>query len=234
LDEDGDGSVGEEEIHVGAGLVWPLWLAGKIPDEAAWLGLGAGWNSIDLTDPDAIAFGDSLDLPLDAALWPVEHAAIGGALEASEAPPLRLAVSPGAAGADGTLEPLPVEAPLADLPLTWGTPWALTIDGPPPADHLVEHGANDWYGALEFLRLYEDSDGSEGLSDGDRLDDALCWSDEGAYLAYGPGLTSPTRAFFYAWLGLPAGWAAMTGQSPETWVILDGAQMADLGHCALE
>ncbi|MFH1469208.1 MAG: hypothetical protein ABIO70_32770 [Pseudomonadota bacterium] len=234
-DGDGDLQVDEGEIIVGAGLEWPLYLSGELPGEAAIFGLELGWNSLDMSDPDGIAFGDPLDLPVDASLWPVEDLAIGGTLEASDAPPVRLSVRPGQGDeSGGDIAPMDVEAPLADLPLVWGEAWSLDIAGPPPTDHFAEHGEHAWYGALEFLRLYEDADASESLTEGDPLADALCHDGVGAYLAYSPGLTSPTRAFYYAWLGLPAGWAGMTGETPEEWVILTPEQLAGLGHCALE
>ncbi|MFH1463544.1 MAG: hypothetical protein ABIO70_04085 [Pseudomonadota bacterium] len=233
-DDDGDLTVDEGEIIVGAGLEWPLYLAGELPGAAAIFGLELGWNSLDMSDPEGIAFGDAFDLPVDASPWPVDSLSIGGGLEASEASPLRLSVRPGQGDEAGEIVPMEVDAPLADLALAWGEAWSLDLAGPPPDDHFVEHGEHAWYGALEFLRLYEDADASESLTEGDPLADALCHEGVGAYLAYSPGLTSPTRAFYYAWLGLPAGWAGMTGETPDEWVILSPEELADLGHCALE
>jgi hypothetical protein len=35
-------------------------------------------------------------------------------------------------------------------------------------------------------------------------------------------------------MGMPVGWAALTGSDPETWVIMDEAQAQDLGHCEVD
>ncbi len=79
--------------------------------------------------------------------------------------------------------------------------------------------------------MYEDADGSGDYGADDPLTDAICLDGEGAYLSYSAPLNSPTTAFYYAWIGMPSGWAALTGTGPETWVIMDAAQAMDLGHC---
>ena len=230
-DIDGDLAVDEGEIIVGAGLVWPLWLEGELPAEAALLGIAAGWNGMDYSEPDSISFQRPEDLPVSASLWPVQSLSIGGLLEDSDALPPRLSVRPGQESADGTLEVMDGVAPLDDVAMAWGEAWSVSIDGPPPDEHIAPHGATGWEGALEFLRMYEDSDGSGDWSEDDTLGDAICLEGEGAYLTYSRPLESPTTAFYYAWIGMPAGWAALTGTDPDTWVIMDEAQAADLSHC---
>ncbi len=233
-DADADLQVDEGEIIVGAGLVWPLWVEGDVPAEAALVGIEAGWNHIDYSVPDTVSFGNPYDLPVQAGLWPIESITIGGELADEDELPVRLSVRAGQQSKDGTLEVMPDVAPLADIELEWGAKWSLTIDGPPPEDHFDEHGESGWRGSLEFLRLYHDSDGSGGYSDGDELNDAICLEGEGAYLEYSEALTSPTKAFYYAWVGMPVGWAVLTGTDPETWVIMDDTQASGLGHCEVE
>jgi hypothetical protein len=233
-DLDEDLEVDQGEIVVGAGLVWPLWLEGEIPAEAALLGIQAGWNAIDFGQADSIDFQRPFDLPVSATLWPVESITIGGGLDDSPSPDPRLSVRPGQADEHGTLVVMEGVEPLADIAMGWTQPWSLRIDGPPPEDHLIPHGASGWVGALEFLRMYLDEDGSGDLSEPDSLLDAICLGDEGAYLAYSLPLTSPTTAFYYAWMGMPVGWAALTGTDPESWVIMDEAQAGDLCHCEVD
>ncbi len=233
-DADADLAVDEGEIVVGAGLVWPLWIEGELPMEASLLGLQQGWNAIDYREADTIRFQRPEDLPLEASLWPVESILIGGVLDKAPEEALRLSVRAGHAGKDGTLEVVEGVEPLADLEVAWGEPWQVDIATPPAEDHFQAHGATGWEGALEFMRLYTDADGSGDLSDGDPLRDAICLDGEGAYLAYSQPLTSPTTAFYYAWMGMPVGWAALTGTDPETWVIMDAKQAGGLGHCEVE
>ncbi len=233
-DIDGDVELDDGEIIVGAGLIWPLWLEGDVPAEAALLGLQAGWNAIDYSVADSISFPSPEGLPLGADLWPVEQLTIGGTLEESDALDPRLSVRAGQQGEDGTLVVVEGVEPLDDVGMAWGDAWSVTIEGPPPEDHIVAHGASGWEGALEFLRMYQDDDSSGDYSESDPLLDAICLDGEGAYLAYSQPLESVTTAFYYAWMGMPAGWAALTGTDPETWVIMGQTQSTDLGHCEVE
>ena len=171
---------------------------------------------------------------MDASLWPEESIAIGGSLADEDELAVRLVVTPGQAAKDGGLEAMPDVDPLADKELEWGAEWSLAIDGPPPEEHFTSHGEAEWRGALEFLRLYHDSDGSGGYSEDDTLNDAICHDGEGAYLSYSVPLSSPTQAFYYAWIGMPTGWAVLTGIDLDTWVILDDSQVTGLGHCEVE
>jgi hypothetical protein len=233
-DLDGDLVVDEGEITVGAGLVWPLWLEGELPDEAAFLGLQLGWNGMDYSVADTISFQRPRDIPVRATLWPQETVSIGGALAERQMDDPRLSVRPGQASPDGTLVVMEGVDPLADEPLAWGERWQVDLDSPPPEAHFTPHGETGWVGALEFLRLYNDADASGDLSEGDVLDDAICLDGEGAYLAYSQPISSATTAFYYAWIGMPVGWAVLTGNDPETWVIMDEVQALDLEHCEVE
>ena len=233
-DLNGDGQIDEDETVAGAGLIWPMWLEGDLPDEAAIFGLELGWNGMDYSEPDSLSFRSPQDLPISASLWPVDAITIGGDLAASTSNHPRLSVRPGQASEDGTLVVMEGVDPLADALLEWGQAWTLGIAGPPPSEHLAPHGETGWSGALEFMRLYDDADASGDLSDHDPLLDAICLDGEGAYLAYSPPITNAVTAFYYSWMGMPTGWAVLTGADPDTWVIMDEAQAQSLEHCEVD
>jgi hypothetical protein len=142
------------------------------------------------------------NVPLPLTLDERSTFGIGGTLEGLAADDEGVAVLP------PEMFSTPGLAPLATADAA--SPWALTLDGAPPADHLMDvDGTGALFAAVEIAVSWQEADGNEGLTTYDALSLACSRVDGEVRLAQVAwfGEVRDTRyATFLAWSDLHVGW----------------------------
>lgn len=224
LDADGDGLQSGDEVYVGAGLTWPVFLSGTIPADYADMGLVDGWNALELVpDSQEPVMHDITAIPLAASLAERTSITLGGSYVGDDG--ASLAILPSVMFEGGSVETYVYDGALDD-------PWSVTLDGAPEADHFAAlQGVG--LGALEVPIAYTDSDGSGGHTSPDPLAFPACSDGVVAGLVYLPGVTDLMTGWSLTLQGVGSGWVGLTLEDSGG-MLLSDAQLQDLaldGSC---
>ena len=180
-----------------------VYVDGALPAELASLGLVLGWNALRLDTGGGLPVPfNTANVPLPLNLDERSSFTVGGTLEGLAADDEGVAVLPPEMFSTPGREPLV----MADA----ASPWALILDGAPPADHLMDvDGTGALFAAVEIAVSWQEADGNEGLTTYDALSWACSRVDGEVRLAQVAwfGEVRDTRyATFLAWSDLHVGW----------------------------
>jgi hypothetical protein len=192
-DADGDGSHDSDEVFVGVGWDMPMWAAGTISSTYSGLGVGDGWNGLEV-DPGVhsgtgVMAPSALEISLD--LWPAEDMTIGGSYGGS-APitSMSLALLTKDVMGGGSVAALLYDDAQTD-------PWTIDVSGAPDSDHVYTDSTTGLDLGLEYPIGYQDDDGSGGYTSADAMESWACYGTEAVLLEWCDPILDLTALFNY-------------------------------------
>ncbi len=221
-DPNGNAVHDEGEVFRASTATMVAYVDGTLPPALASIGIVLGWNALTFSMrgdvPTPVPTG-AMPLPLN--LDPAMEITFGGTT-GGEPEGWTLLVLPATLLSGG------VGAPLYAAPLT--SPWSVTLTGEPPANHMQDFDdAGTFRGAYEMPIAWADTDGVEGLSDGDRLQSACVIEADGPALAqilWVEPITDPLFAVQFGFMGSNAGWMGISASGEG--VRMDDATLTSL------
>lgn len=183
-----------------------VYVDGALPAELASLGLVLGWNALRLDSGDGYPVPFNIaNVPLPLNLDVRSTFPIGGTLEGLALDDDGLAVlSPAMFSTPGSAPLLTADA---------ASPWTLTLDGAPPADHLMDiDGTGTLFAAVELVVSWQEADGNDGFTTYDAVSVACSRLDgevRVAQVAWFGDVRDTRYATFFAWSDLHVGWNVM-------------------------
>ena len=224
LDADGDGLQNDDEVFVGVGDTWALYIR-NLGANMPLPGLVEGWNAIhvDFLRED-IRVADPMTIPVDASLAEMSSIALAGTTSVDLPDDSRFGVYPSIMFEGGI-----ALAGLLDEPASES--WSFSLEAPPPDDHFSD--LDGLYAAVELPLIYQDSHPNERLDDGDQLLHPVCAEGHAVGLLYIPPPTDLVVATSMTIYGIAPGWLATAfdeeGLSPFS---ADALLNLDIGSCS--
>jgi hypothetical protein len=205
-DSDGDLAHDSGERFRASTRTVAVYFRGTLSPEMASLGIVLGWNALTLSTDGALPVPvrpDAIPLPLN--LDPRETITFGGGVD-GEADGWSLLVANPVDLSDGALD-----EPIHRSALT--SRWSVTLEGAPPASHLVPlSDATDLLTAIELPLAWIDLDDTPGLSGGDGLMRACLLSEtgevRGVNFLWIDAVRDPSYALMFGFYDYNAGWMA--------------------------
>lgn len=204
MDDDGDATHDSDEIWIGVGVDWPVYLTGEIPRELLEQGFQGGWNALHFnTDESEPELVDPLAIPLSTNLMPTQELTLGGTWSAT--------VGPDGYGLFAAPYPMfigeTVDEFLADGPAE--AAWSMSFDGEPPDDHFADLDFLTEPGALEVPIAYQDADADGAFDVSDAPVFAACLDGQPVGALWLPQSGDLGVSMTYAVQGLSPGWLAL-------------------------
>jgi len=205
-DLDGDEAKDEDEPVVGAGDTIVAWVE-SVNGTLVLLGIQPGWNALDVSTETPSTYPRD-NIPISVNLLPVTTLSATADVDDSlSVDGRRLAIVSGVSiDAGGALDTL------SDQALT--DPITFTVDGAPPASHVVEDADIEGL-ATELPVAYIDADESGGPSEADTGQVPVCHDARAVVLIWLPQPTLPEQVFSYVDAGLRPGWLAFHADDIE-------------------
>ena len=218
-DSNGDLVLDEDELVVGIGPAWVVYLD-YVPPELEKLA-EQGWNALQVTlSMEGAAITDSYPLdaiPLSTAFRPDEDLTVGGTYQGKhDLADLGLVVVPPMVWEGTKVAPLQ-QAALED-------PWTVALSGAPPDDHFPDPKSPE--PAAEMIAAFDDSDGT-GFSATDAPAYPACHEDMPVMAVYLRASNNVEGLFNASVAGIMPGWNALV-ETKEGPIKLDDKQAAAL------
>ncbi len=206
--DDANGNVvhDADERFRASSRIFGVYVDGALPAEIAALGLVLGWNALRLDTNGGLPVPfNTANVPLPLNLDARSSLTIGGTLEGFATDDDGIVVVP------PEVFSTPGREPLASVDAA--SPWSLTLEGAPPADHMMDvDGTGALFAAVEVALSWQEADGNDGLTTYDALSLA-CSRVDGqvrvVQLAWFGEVRDTRYATFLAWSDLYVGWNAM-------------------------